>query len=141
MTRVIKVTKKTLESFKNARGINDLRRIGKIYTCRVKYNYFCNTFLPDLEYCESEKDINWVCDMITGEMFDNEMFDNEMDDIHYLQIYWVKEQEQEPAMSRLCWRLPGYSERGQWKDVYYNTSSIFAANLCQLEDEDGEESD
>jgi len=118
--------------FKDARGINDPRRVSNIYTYPVTYNYFCSTFLPEWEYCESEEEVDWVYDMIIGEMFD--YINNKMEDITDLQLYWVEEQH--PCMSRLCWRLPGYSERGEWKEVYYNTSSMFAASLCDLGNDD-----
>jgi hypothetical protein len=125
MTRVIKVSKKTLESFKNARGINDPRRVGKIQKHYVSYDYFCQTFLPELEHCDTEKQIDWVSEAMTGEMFDDAQEDG-LD----LEIYYV-EKENNGCWGTLCWKCNDYSN--EWKEETYNTSSIFALCLCSLD--------
>ena len=119
-----KLKKSSLALFKDARGINDLRRYSKIRTYYVSYEYFCNQFLPDLEYCNTERQIDWVCDMMTGEMFDDAPEDG-LD----LQIYYV---ESHHDLASLCWRCEDYSAK--WNDVDYNPSSSFAMMLCELGD-------
>ena len=124
--RVIKVSKKTLEMFKDARGVNDSRRASKIYNHYVSYSYFCKTFLPELKYCETKKEIDWVCDNDLGELFDEQI-----EDMLDMEIYYIVESC--PGMGRLMWRCSQYSK--EWKEVYYNTSSFFAMYLCELEDD------
>ena len=68
--RRIKVSKKTLEQFKDAKGINDPRRGSRIREHYISHEYFCKQFLPDLEYCQTENQIDWVSDMLCNEMFD-----------------------------------------------------------------------
>ena len=133
MTRVIKVSKSALAMFKDARGINDPRRAGKIQKHYVGYDYFCNTFLPEFEYCETERQIDWVSNVMTGEMFDDAQEDG-LD----LEIYYVAKRGNGGCWGTLCWKCNDYSKT--WCEVNYNTSSCFAAMLCQLDDEDWEES-
>lgn len=122
--RTIKVSKKTLAQFKDARGINDPRRASKIRTYAVQYEYFCNTFLPEWRHCESAKDIMWVYDQ---EVCD--MFGGYVEEDFEIEMYYVEYDSS--CMACLCWRAPRYSS--EWREVRYNTSSVFAANLCELD--------
>ena len=129
MTRsVIKVSKKTLDMFKDARGINDPRRVSKLYEYTVSFDYFCKVFLPELKYCESTKEINWVCKQVM-----EEMFDNYNEDHLNLEIYYVETKGPNGAWDTLVWKCSQYSK--EWKEVLYNTSSMFAAGLCELEED------
>ena len=119
-----KLKKSSLALFKDARGINDPRRCNKIRTYYVSYEYFCNQFLPDLECCNTERQIDWVCDMMTGEMFDDAPEDG-LD----LQIYYV---ESNHYFESLCWKCEDYSAK--WNQVDYNPSSSFAMMLSMLGD-------
>ena len=118
--------------FKDSRGINDPRRVSKIQKHYVSYDYFCNQFLPDLKYCDTERQIDWVCDLMTGEMFDDAQEDG-LD----LQIYYVESNHGD--FGRLCWRCEDYSAK--WNDVDYNSSSCFAMMLCELSDYESESED
>jgi hypothetical protein len=130
--RVIKVSKKTKEMFKDARGINDPRRDGKIRTYYVSHDYFCSTFLPEWEHCETKKQIDWVYEKMI-----NEMFDDYYEDGFDLELYYVDNGSYNLAC--LCWRLPQYSK--DWQEVHFNTSSIFALQLCDLDDDCSSESE
>ena len=131
MPSTIKVSKKTLESFKNSLGVNDPRRDGKICTTWVPYNYFCKTFLPDFEYCNEEQ-LDWVFTAIVGEMFDDEVED-QLD----LEMYNMKWDG--GCWSKIVWRCKQYSK--EWCEVEFNTSSRFALGLCYLDDWDESESE
>ena len=125
--RRIKVSKKTLEQFKDAKGINDPRRGGKIRTHYVSYDYFCSTFLPEWEYCEDEEDIDWVYEKECNEMFD-EYYEDGFD----IEMYGLKSNGSSDCMATICWRMSAYSK--EWQEVHFNTSSCFALGLCNLDD-------
>ena len=118
--------------FKNARGINDPRRVGKIHRYPVQYDYFCRTFLPDWKHCDTAKDIHWVYEQEVSDLFH---FDVEED--YVLELYDVDKGTSNFAS--LCWRLPEYSK--DWQEVDYNTSSFFAMGLCGLDCEEESESE
>jgi hypothetical protein len=112
--------------FKDSMGINDPRRVTKIRRHYVNYDYFCNTFLPDLEYCESERQIDWVYNVRVGRMFDDEIEEG-LD----LEVYYVeKEGLNGGTWDTICWKCNEYSKT--WGETDYNTSSIFALMLCDL---------
>ena len=84
------------------------------------------TFLPDLEYCESERQIDWVYNVRVGRMFDDEIEEG-LD----LEVYYVeKEGLNGGTWDTICWKCNEYSKT--WGETDYNTSSIFALMLCDL---------
>jgi hypothetical protein len=127
-TRRVLYSKKPKMSHED-RGVNDPRRISKIYEYSVCYDYFCNAFLPELEYCETEKQIDWVCDKIVADLFDEQI-----EDVLDLEVYYIETKGLSGCMDTLVWRCKEYSN--EWKEIRYNTSSIFALYLCELEEDE-----
>ena len=126
--RVIKVSPKTMKMFKNARGINDPRRVSKVYEKATSISFFVDMFLDK----DDDGDPDFENDYIWKNKI-NELFgDDYEDEIVYLEYYWIEEEC--GYMSRLMWKCNQYDN--MWREVYYNSSSRFAAGMCNFDDDD-----
>ena len=123
--RVIKVSKKTLDMFKDALGVNDPRRVSDMEEHYMSNNFFITQFLDE------DDDEEYIRKSQTQELFGDDEYCNDYPDIN-VEMYYVKSNH--PCMNTLIWRCKSYSK--EWKSVTYNTSSIFAYNMCSFDSEE-----
>lgn len=110
------------------KGKKDPRRISKVYNKLTFRSFFINQFLDEDDY---ENDFVWKAKI-------NELFGDDDDEPFEIEFYYIKEND--GWMSRLMWKCEEYENK--WHEVRYNTSSIFALNMCNFDDgDDYDESD
>jgi len=123
--RVIKVSKKTLEAFKNSPGINDGLRVTKIEQHCISNEFFISQFLDE------DDDEEYIRKSQAEELFGDDEECNHYPDV-YIQMYY--RESRDPCMNELVWRCRRYSK--DWNSVQYNTSSMFAYNMCSFDDDE-----
>jgi len=95
----------------------------------VSGSWFRSQFIWEPEEPETEEEV----DEFIGNLFREDFPFGEESYTDILEFYYIPNDND--VMSTMRWRCLDYEDNDGWSEVTYNSSSIFALNMCALDDE------